>query len=172
MRFKEFFLERFVDNSFGLLYQDPSPDEFWKHVVPNITENDPRKMDRLGAMFTPNHVYYFDRTEMKHTTCYYQFIQGKNKDNLDNIVPATITKKGFSYIIHPAYYTFKRLNFMGYNDVIPDRSKRETHIQTFLNKGGKNKIENIVNNHPHLSELKNRKPLGYTIKVDYEEGIR
>ncbi len=172
MRFKEFFLERFVENSFGILYKDPTPDEFWKHVIPNITGEASKFGDRLGAIFTTNHVYYFDRTEMEHPTCYYQFIQGKVKDNLDNIIPATITKKGFSYVIHPAYYTMKSLNSMGYNDVVPDKKKKENLVQAFLRQGGTDKIEKLVKTHPHLEALRNKKPLGYNVRVDYSEGLR
>lgn len=171
MKFKDFFLERFIDNNVGILYQDSDGDEFWKHVIPNITGEKSQFGDRLGVIFTKNHVFYFDRTEMEHPTCYYRFVKGKvSDDNELDVLPATVTKKGFLYTIHPAFYTMKGFNFMGYNDVVPQ--KKENQVQAFLKQGGMKKIENLVNNHPHLNMLKNRKPLGYTIKINYDEGLR
>ena len=170
MRFAQFFYERFVENNHGILYVDPTPDEFWKHVIPNITGEKSQFGDRLGIVVTANHIYYFDRTEMEHPTVFYNFIKGKVSDDLDNILNATVTKKGFAYIIHPAYYSMKAMNLMGYNDAKP--KKGENQVQAFLKNGGMKNIENLVNNHPHFEMLKNKKPLGYSIRIDYSEGLR
>ena len=151
---------------------DPTPEEFWKHVIPNIDGDKSRLGDRLGVIYTPNHVFYFDRTEMEHATCYYQFVRKIRESSPDHILPATVDKKGFSYIIRPAYYTFEALNCMGYNDAVPDKKKKEGHVAAFLRQGGTKQIEALIASHPHLQELRNRKPMGYNIKVDYTEGLR
>ena len=170
MRFAQFFYEQFIENNHGILYVDPTPDEFYNHVIPNITGEKSQFGDRLGAVITANHIYYFDRTEMEHPTVFYNFVKGKVSDDLDNVLNATVTKKGFSYTIYPAYYSMKAMNLMGYNDAKP--KKGENQVQAFLKNGGMKNIEALVNQNPQLNALRDKKPLGYSIKIDYSEGLR
>lgn len=162
--------EKFIENNIGTLYKDSDGAEFWKHVVPDILGDRAERGDSLGAFFSKNHVFYFDRTQMEHPKCFRNFVRGHiEDDSLDNILPAAITKKGFLYIIRPAFYTLKDFNFMGYNDAKP--KGKENQVQAFLKQGGMAKIQKLVDEHPHLNMLKHRTPLGYTIKVDFSEGL-
>ena len=163
--------EKFIENNIGILYKDSDGEEFWKHVVPNITGEKSQFGDRLGVIFTKNHVFYFDRTQMEHPTCFYKFVKGHvSDDNLDDVLPATVTKKGFLYVIHPAFYSMKNFNFMGYNDAKP--KGKQNQVQAFLKDGGQTQIQKLVDEHPHLNMLKHRTPLGYMIKIDFSEGLR
>jgi hypothetical protein len=172
MRFKDFFTEKFIGNQHGLVYIDPSREELYKHVIPNITDKGTKLGDPIGVIFTTNHVWYFDRTEMEHSDCFTKFIQSKTSDSDDDVLPATVSKKGFRYVIHPAYYTMKNRNFLGYNDEVSDKEKSKNHLQAFLRSFGKLKIQNIVDNHPHIKNLKEPTPIGYTIEIDFTEGLR
>ncbi len=163
MTFKEFYMEKFVENNIGLVYANPDAVEFYSRAIPNILGDRPLGGD-IGVIFTPKNVYYFDRKEMEHKTCYRKFAKdGKLEDTL----PAVLEKNKKNLTFVPAYNSMKEMNFFGYNDA---EKYNGSQMKGFLHnggdgppKGGYNKMLKFLADHPHIQMLKSN---GYLTTLD------